>query len=119
MRLIHQSPSTSTLHLFAVRDIENPSTFPCSVYPRSVSVLSSPMLSIVPFLDEDARFDQRDVAAMSRALSDVIAALKLGDHKSALEIVAIRIIELAQEGERSSTGLRDRLLAEAQGGTRC
>jgi hypothetical protein len=77
------------------------------------------MLSIFPFLDADAEFDHCDLAAMSRALNEVAHALKLGDRKSALAIVAIRIVELAQEGERSPTALRDRLLAEAQSGTRC
>jgi hypothetical protein len=34
-------------------------------------------------------------------------------------LVAMRIIDLARRGERSPTKLRDRLLAEANGGTGC
>jgi hypothetical protein len=37
---------------------------------------------------------------------------------AAREIVAIRIVELAKRGERSPTKLRDRVLEEANGGTR-
>jgi hypothetical protein len=55
---------------------------------------------------------------MSMALDDVCAALNINRDTSAREVIAIRIIELAQRGERSPTKLRDRLLLEA-GGTGC
>ena len=54
---------------------------------------------------------------MSMALDDVSEALKLNeDFEAARETLAIRIIELARRGERSPTKLRDRMLAEANGG---
>ena len=77
------------------------------------------MLSIAPFLDEEAAFDPQDLAAMSRALDDVCEALKLSASESAREIIAIRILELAQSGEKSPTRLRDRLLEEANSGSGC
>jgi hypothetical protein len=73
--------------------------------------------AIVPFL-EGAAFDQADIKAMSMALDDVCKALNIVGN-AAKTVIAIRIIELAQRGERSPTKLRDRLLAEANGGTGC
>jgi hypothetical protein len=74
------------------------------------------MGAIVPFL-KGAAFEPRDITAMSMALEDVCNQLKIPDHGSAREIIAVRIIELARRGERSPTKLRDRLLMEANGGT--
>ena len=74
------------------------------------------MGTIVPFL-KGAAFEPQDVEAMSTALDDVCRELKINGGRSAREIIAIRIIELANRGERSATKLRDRLLAEANGGT--
>ena len=76
------------------------------------------MGAIVPFLKDDAVFEPRDITAMSMALDDVCKALNINGDGSAKEIIAVRIIELARRGERSPTRLRDRLLAEANGGTR-
>src|SRR5205085_6983782 len=50
---------------------------------------------------------------MSTALDDVCKALDLRDDSSAIEVMAVRIIELAKTGERSPTRLRDRVLHEA------
>ena len=51
--------------------------------------------------------------AISMAFDDVCKALKLADKNKAREIIAERIIELAQHGECSPTKLRDRVLAES------
>lgn len=74
------------------------------------------MSTIVPFLKNEA-FDQSDIEAMSMALDDLCNVLKIDANKAAREVIAIRIVELAQRGERSATTLRDRLLLEANGGS--
>ena len=74
------------------------------------------MGDIVPFL-RDAVFEPRDITAMSMALDDVCNELKIAGDNAAREVIAIRIVELAKRGERSPIKLRDRLLAEANGGT--
>jgi hypothetical protein len=76
-------------------------------------------MSIRVFVRDEAAFDPDDIKAMSMALDDVCKALNLDGNAKAKEIVAIRIIELAQHGERSPIRLRDRVLQEANGGTRC
>jgi hypothetical protein len=73
------------------------------------------MGAIVPFL-KGAVFEPQDIQSMSLALDDVRKALKIDGDGSAREIIAVRIIELARRGERSATGVRDRLLAEASNG---
>jgi hypothetical protein len=70
------------------------------------------MGTIIPFL-RDRAFNPEDVTAMSMALDDVCAALKLRDDSAAKQVIAARIIDLAQTGERSPTQLRDRILQEA------
>lgn len=74
------------------------------------------MSTIVPFL-KGVAFEPQDIQSMSLALDDVCKALKIDSDGSAREIIAVRIIELARRGERSTIGLRDRLLAEASSGT--
>jgi hypothetical protein len=74
------------------------------------------MGAIDPFL-KDAVFEPSDITAMSTALEDMCKELKVAGDCSAKEIIATRIIDLARRGERSPTRLRDRLLAEANGGT--
>ena len=70
------------------------------------------MATILPFV-KDGVFDHEDITAMSTALDDVCAMLNLRDDNSAREVIAIRIIDLARAGERSSVRLRDRILHEA------
>jgi hypothetical protein len=77
------------------------------------------MGTIIRFLEDDSTFDQRAIDAMSTALEEVCTALEINGHATAREIVAIRIIELARRGERNPLKLRDRVVAEAQGGTGC
>jgi hypothetical protein len=74
------------------------------------------MATILPFLRNgiyfrDSVFEPHDIEAMSRALNDVCAVLKLQDDNPAK--MATRIIDLARRGERSPTRLRDRVLHEA------
>ena len=72
------------------------------------------MAAIVSFLKDEA-FGPQDIQAMSMALDDACKPLNIAGDESAREIIAVRIIELARRGERTLTGLRDRLLAEANG----
>ena len=71
------------------------------------------------YLNNDGVFSPVDIRTMSMALDDVSKALRLDGDVAAKEAVAIRIIELARRGERSPTKLRDRVLAEANGGAVC
>jgi hypothetical protein len=71
------------------------------------------------YLNKDGVFSPVAIRTMSMALDDVCKALRLDGHAAAKEAVAIRIIELARRGERSPTKLRDRVVAEANGGTVC
>jgi hypothetical protein len=74
------------------------------------------MGTIVEFMREGAAFNPQDIRAMSMALDDVCKTLGIDRHRDR-KVIAIRIVELAHRGERSPTKLRDRLLAEANGGT--
>lgn len=69
------------------------------------------------FKSGETAFDPADIRAMSAALDDVCQAFKLDGNKTARETIAIRIIDLARTGERDPGKLRDRLLADAKGGT--
>ncbi len=74
-------------------------------------------MPIKQFLKDQSAFDPDDIEAMSMALEDACKALNVNGNAKAREIIATRIIELARRGERSSTKLRDRVLAEANGAT--
>ena len=74
------------------------------------------MGTIVEFVREGAAFNPEDIRAMSMALEDVCKTLGVDQHRDR-KVIAVRIVELAHRGERSPTKLRDRLLAEANGGT--
>ena len=76
----------------------------------------STMGTIVEFGREGAAFNPQDIRAMSMALDDVCKTLSIDRHRDR-KVIAIRIVELARHGERSPKKLRDRLLAEANGGT--
>jgi hypothetical protein len=71
-------------------------------------------MSIRPYL-KGAVFDPRSIQAMSMALDDVCAKLGVNGNIRAKEVIATRIIELAARGELRPSGLRDRLLKEANG----
>jgi len=72
-------------------------------------------MPITPFLHDEA-FEQRDIDAMSKAFTDVCDALKIDGDATAREVIAIRIIELTRRGEHDPKELRDRVVAEANGG---
>ena len=73
------------------------------------------VLTIVP----GGVFEPNDVEAMSLAYEDICDALHINGDLRARETIAVRVIELARRGERCPTVLRDRVLAEANGGTGC
>ena len=76
------------------------------------------MATIIPFLRAHKEsYDPNDITAMSGALDEVCVALNVNADATARETIAVRIIELAGRGERSATRLRDRLIAEANGGS--
>jgi hypothetical protein len=77
------------------------------------------MAAIIPFLRENRAFEPHDIDAMSMALDDICATLKLRDGNPARDVIAERIVELARYGERNPSRLRDQVLAEANGGTGC
>jgi hypothetical protein len=77
------------------------------------------MDAIAEFVPGNAAFNPHEIRAMSMALDDVCQALRINGDRTAREIIAIRIIELARLGERSPTRLRDCLLAESAGGSGC
>ena len=69
-------------------------------------------MAIRQFLREGGVFEPEHIQAMSMAFEDVCKALDLKDPMSR-EVMAVRIIELARQGERSPIMLRDRALREA------
>jgi hypothetical protein len=76
------------------------------------------MTAISPYLRNGA-FDPNHIEMMSSVLEQVCEALKINGDATAREVVAIRIIELTQRGENDAVKIRDRLLAEANGGSGC
>ena len=60
-------------------------------------------------------FNQTDITAMSIALDDVCKSLEIKGDERAKNVIAARIVELAERGEQSPTALRDRVLREARG----
>ncbi len=77
------------------------------------------MATIVEFVAGDLAFDPPAIKAMSEALTDVCRALHINGNATARELIAIRIIELARQGERDATRLRDILMAEGTSGSGC
>jgi hypothetical protein len=73
-------------------------------------------MTIRVYLHADAAFSPEDIKTMSHALEDACDALKVNGDAKVREAVAIRIIELARRGERDAAKLRDRVVAEANGG---
>ena len=77
------------------------------------------MSNIVELTAGNLAFDPQDIDAMSAALDAVCKLLNVRDNTTARELIALRIIELARCGQRSSAVLEERLLADAQGGSGC
>lgn len=74
------------------------------------------MGSILPLVSAGI-FEPNDIQTMSLAYEDICDALHIDGDIRARETIAMRVIELARRGERCPTVLRDRVLAEANGGT--
>src|SRR5262249_16249325 len=68
--------------------------------------------TLTSLLQEDV-FEPDALRAMSTPLAEASRTLQLdGDHR-AREVIAVRIVELAQRGERDAEQLRDRVLLKA------
>lgn len=78
--------------------------------------METAVATITPMSRDDA-FDPDALRAMSTALDEVCRMLKVDHDQRAREVMAVRIIQLAQSGERDPQRLRDRVLREA-GATR-
>lgn len=76
------------------------------------------MGAIIPSVSAGA-FEPNDIEAMSLAYEEVCNALHINGDAGARETIAARVIDFARRGERCPTVLRDRVLAEANGGTGC
>ena len=75
------------------------------------------MSTILLFQRDQSAFAPESVQAMSVAFDEVCQALRLNNDFSAKETIAVRIIDLAREGEHDANHLRDRVLREANGGS--
>jgi hypothetical protein len=76
------------------------------------------MPTIVPFRKDTFSFGPEDLTTMSMALEDVCRALNVApEAQTDRETVAVLIIELAGQGERSPSRLRDLALQTARLGT--
>jgi hypothetical protein len=63
-----------------------------------------------------AVFNPDELAALSTALQEACRALKIDGDAKAREVVALRIVELARQGERNAVKLCARVVGEAQAG---
>ena len=77
------------------------------------------MSNIVELTAGNLAFEPQDIDAMSAALDAVCTLLKIPNNTTARELIALRIVELARQGERSGAALQEHLLVEAQGGSGC
>jgi hypothetical protein len=77
------------------------------------------MNNIVELTAGNLAFGPGDIDAMSAALDAVCEALHIRENTTARELVALRIIEFARRGERSTASLKEHLLADAHGGSGC
>ena len=71
------------------------------------------MQGIKPFLIDECVFDEEVTNAMTEALLKACQALKLNGDAGAREAVAVRMIELAQLGERDPERICERVLRES------
>lgn len=70
--------------------------------------------TILSFLEERTVFEPQDIHSMSQALDEVCHALHLEADSGARETIAVRIIDLAHQGERDPVRRSERPLAEAK-----
>ena len=73
-------------------------------------------MGAIPFVSAGA-FEPNEIESMSLACEQVCDALHINGSAEAGETIAARVIELARRGESYPTVLRERVLAEANGGT--
>jgi len=72
------------------------------------------MTAMLPFMKGHPVFEPEATQAMSVAFEGVCQFLNLADEANReREIVAVRIVELARQGERDPVRLHDRVLREA------
>lgn len=76
-------------------------------------------MDMIELVAGNPAFDPQDIDAMSAALDAVCKFLNIRENTTARELLALRIIEIARDGERSAAALEHRLLAEARTGSRC
>jgi hypothetical protein len=76
------------------------------------------MGAISSFLTEDLVFDPATVRTMSAAFDAICVALNIPATATVpREVIAMRVIDLAQHGESDADKLRDRVLRESQAGS--
>ena len=74
---------------------------------------TSRVATILPFLRDPSVFEPEAVQAMSKAFDDACRALKLAPGAAQeRETLAIRIIELARQGERNPKRLCERVVRD-------
>ena len=71
------------------------------------------MSTIKPLFHNGGAFDPEMAEAMAMVVEQVCEALSINGDTAARETIAIRIVELARQGERDPDKLRDRLLRGA------
>jgi hypothetical protein len=72
------------------------------------------MQRILPFFGDRLVFEPEATDAMTMAFVKVCQDLKLNGDAGAREAIAVRIIELAQLGERDPERIRERVLREVR-----
>jgi hypothetical protein len=65
-------------------------------------------------LDDNAAFDPDAIKAMSEALEQACAALRVNGQIQARQVIAARIIDLARNGILDAKALSDRVIAETR-----
>ena len=72
------------------------------------------MQRILPFLSDQSIFEPEATNAMTEAFFKLCQDLKLNGDGGVREAIAVRIIELAQIGERDPERIRERVLREVR-----
>jgi hypothetical protein len=72
------------------------------------------MQRILPFLSDQPVFEPEAMNAMTEAFFKLCQDLKLNGDGGVREAIAVRIIELAQIGERDPERIRERVLREVR-----
>ena len=88
------------------------------LFLRSVYMMTprTPWVRVMPirqFIKDDAAFGPEALMAMSKAFTSACLTLKVKDDNRAREAIAVRIIELARQGEINAAKLAERVVREA------